>query len=194
MVKYSDGNLTTEEILGDSKKVEAALTMARDRFLKGKEFDVRKKANAITAYCFRNTVLENYHSEGFISDNEMKNTSIETSARVEYLIVVGRFDLMKPKDIFEFTFKMAYKNNVAKDLTKPMWTALKREADRHIATIQYMKANNPRLYELSLLWTWSGYAHYYDESIKFDGERLTDNPNKIAVGHQYNEPSPFLSS
>ena len=183
MVKYSDGNLTTEEILGDSKKVEAALTMARGRFLKGKGFDVRKKANAITAYCFRNTVLENYHSEGFISDSEMKNTSIETSARVEYLMVEDRFDLMKPKDIFEFTLKMAYKNNVVKDLTKPMWTALKREADRHIATIQYMKANNPPLYELSLLGTWSSYAHYYNESIKFDGERLTGDPNKIAVGH-----------
>ena len=160
MVKYSDGNLTTEEILGDSKKVEAALTMARGRFLKGKGFDVRKKANAIAAYCFRNAVLENYHSAGFISDKEMKNTIIETSARVEYLMVEDRFDLMKPKDIFEFTLKMAYKNNVVKDLTKPMWTALKREADRHIATIQYMKANNPPLYELSLLGTWSSYAHY----------------------------------
>ena len=96
-------------------------------------------------------MLEGYHSDGFISDNEMKNISIEASARIEYLLLEDRFDSMNPKDIFEFTFKTAYKNNVAKDLTKQMWATLKREADRHIAVIQYTKANYPSYYELFLL-------------------------------------------
>ena len=198
MTKHLDCRLIAkkalEKILEDPKKVEEEYGIARDKFLKGKDFDARKKANAITVYCFRDTVLEDYHSDGFISDNEMKNTSIETSARIEYLLLEGRFDSMKPKDIFEFTFKTAYKNNVAKDLTKQMWATLKREADRYITVIQYTKANYPSYYELFLLNTWRHHAHYYDESIKFDGKGLTDNPNKIVVGHQYGEPNPFLSS
>lgn len=145
----------------------------------------RKQANVMWNYCFRNTTLERYHGEGFITDNEMKNTSIETCARLEYLLLQGSFLRMKPKEIFLFTFKTAYQKHVEKDLGKGRWNWLSKEMCYGIQQIQSMMRDKPVFYECMV--TIKSLHSYFDEDIKFNGEKLTDDPNKIKVGHQYLE-------
>ena len=41
------------------------------------------------------------------------------------------------------------------------------------------------MYRAKLLTTWAMYARYYDEDIKFEGEKLTADPNTIPVGRQH---------
>lgn len=179
--ELSKGTAMTDDELKNS------LPILRSKFLKDKTFSIRKQANAITAKCFRNTVLEDYHCQGYITDNEMKNTSIETSARLEYLMLKGTFDTMKPKDIFAFAFEKAYNNHVKKALPKANLAALKKDSYKELESVIYMKNNKPVLYEGILLINFGFYASYYDENIKFDGKKLSDNPDKIKIGHQHKE-------
>jgi hypothetical protein len=165
-------------------EIDTALRYLEDQFLASGEFGARKQANAITAGCFRNTRLENFHSEGWISDKEIKNVNIETSARVEYLINSGGFDVMSPKEIFNFCFEETYKKHVDRKLRKPMWNALRTEAERNLQILKILKCDEPLMYRAKLLSTWAMYARYYDEKIKFDGEKLSDDPNSIPVGHR----------
>lgn len=167
------------------KKAKDALKTLSKQFLKGKEFSIRKQANAITVKCFRNTVLENYHCRAFIYDNEMKNLNIETSARIEYMLNNGTFDTKTPAQVFEFAFIRSYKHNVKKDLKKDMWKALKKESYEKIRNLQYAKKGIPNAYLASLLLEYGFYATYYDEDIKFNGKELTGDPNSIKVGHQH---------
>jgi hypothetical protein len=166
-------------------EIATALAYWEERFLKsGEQFDTRKQANAIVALCFRNTKLEDFHAGGYISDDEMKSLSIETSARIEYLMVSKLFDAMSPMEIFSFAFEVSYKIHVKKNLGKSMWKALGREAEANLATIQFLKANEALAYKAKLLGIWAIYAQYYNEDIKFDGHGLSADPNTIAVGNQ----------
>jgi len=73
-----------------------------------RQFTVRDEANAITAFCFRNTFLEDLHagkhSEEFvrdqtysrITDEEMKTLMIEASSKLEELL---KFRSQRP-DLF----------------------------------------------------------------------------------------------
>jgi len=48
-----------------------------------KEITPREEGNVITAYCFRNTVLEDYHAEGVpINNRKMKTLMIEASTKM----------------------------------------------------------------------------------------------------------------
>jgi len=126
-----------------------------------------------------------FHSEGWISDNEIKNVNIETSARVEHLIATDKFDSTVPKELFRFCFEASYKNHTTKELPKPMWRALRTEAERKLSTLQTLKQTDLFMYRAKLLTTWAMYARYYDEDIKFEGEKLTADPNTIPVGRQH---------
>ena len=47
------------------------------------EVTAREEANVMTAYCFRNTVLEDYHADGKpIDDKRMKKLMIESSTKL----------------------------------------------------------------------------------------------------------------
>lgn len=67
-------------------EIEGGMNKLMEKYtIKVKELDLRKQANAITASCFRNTILKDYHASGFISDAEMKNVNIETPDEQELL-------------------------------------------------------------------------------------------------------------
>lgn len=167
-------------------EIETAMTSLKAQFLRpGEEFGIRKQANSIVSFCFRNTKLEDFHAGGYISDNEMKNLSIDACARIEYLINSEHFQDMAPSEIFHFALEIPYKIHVEKDLRKPMWRALRMQAEARLSSVKFLKINNTSKYDLVLLNNWSIYARYYDEDIKFDGQCLSSDPNDIAVGHQW---------
>lgn len=168
------------------------MTVLKGQFLEpGEEFGTRKQANAIVAFCFRNTKLEDFHAEGYIDDNEMKNLSIDACARIEYLMNSEQFWSAQPQEIVSFALETPYKTHVERDLRKPMWRALRKQAETRLSSIQFLKANDLFKYEFTLFGNWWMYARYYNEDIKFDGERLTGDPNDVIVGHQcINESAP----
>jgi hypothetical protein len=170
----------------DETEISTALVYLKAQFLKpGETFDIRKQANAIVALCFRNTKLEDFHAEGYISDNEMKNLSIDACARIEYLLSAERFSDMLPSEIFSVAFETPYKTHVKRDLLKPMWKALRKQAQSLLQSVQSLKSNDISKYEVRLFGTWSMYARYYNEDIKFDGQHLSGDPNDVVVGHQF---------
>jgi hypothetical protein len=167
-------------------EIKTAMTFLKAQFLEpDDEFSIRKQANSIVAFCFRNTKLEDFHAEGFITDNEMKNVSINSCDRIEYLMNSERFWTMTLSEIFSFAFETPYKEHVRKDLRKPMWRALRKQAEARLSTVHFLKANDVLKYDFTLLGNWSMYARYYNEDIKFDGQHLSRDPNEIAVGHQW---------
>jgi hypothetical protein len=170
----------------DQAEIGTALVYLKAQFLKpGETFDIRKQANAIVARCFRNTKLEDFHAEGYISDNEMKNLSIDACARIEYLLSSERFSDMLPSEIFSLAFETPYKTHVKRDLRKPMWKALRKQSESLLHSVQSLKSKNLSSYEVTLLRTWSTYALYYNEDIKFDGQHLSGDPHNVVVGHQF---------
>jgi hypothetical protein len=163
----------------NQEELETAMAYLRAQFLKpGEEFGTRKQANSIVAFCFRNSKLEDFHAQDYILDNEMKNLSIDACARIEHLMNSERFQDMAPSEI-------PYKTHVGKDLRKPMWRALRKQAEARLSSVQRLQASDPFKYELTLFGNWSIYARYYNEDIKFDDQHLSGDPNDIAVGHQW---------
>lgn len=142
-------------------EIEAAMAQLKAQFLKpGEQFGTRKQANSIITLCFRNTKLEDFHAQGYIFDNEMKNLSIEACARVEYLMLSEQFQDMAPSDIFHFVFEGPYKTHVKKDLREPMWKALRKQTEARLSSLQLLKDSDPFEFELTLFGNWSMYARH----------------------------------
>jgi hypothetical protein len=174
----------TQDTLNDDKKLRKMLNEIKaQQKIKWKYPTARKQANSLWDFCFRNTEIENYHGDDYISDNEMKNVSIETCARIEYLIKKNRFFNMSAKEIFAFTFETAYKKYVKKTLPKSKWTVLRKQIIGGLANTLLMKKERPLLYET--VTTIKPVSSYYDGDIKFDGKKLTSDPDSVKVGHQY---------
>lgn len=159
-------------------------TAGRD-FMLAEKFGIRRQANAIVVLCLRNTRLEDFHAEGYISDEEMKNLSIEACARIEYLMDSNGFSAMPPPAIFDFAFQIPYGGYVEQDLGKPMWRALRKESERQLSLVKPLQSKASAKYKDLLFGMWRMYARCYNEDIKFDGKRLSRNPKTIAVGHQW---------
>ena len=64
------------------------------------EDDVRIEANRICAAAVRNTVLEDYHARGAITDREMKRLMIEVCSNLEFVLL--RRELMPRGEYMEW--------------------------------------------------------------------------------------------
>jgi hypothetical protein len=65
----------------------------------GSNFTLRDEANAITAFAFRNSFLEDLHER--ISQEEMKKLMIESSARLAELLSLKEKDFEKYQDVIK---------------------------------------------------------------------------------------------
>jgi hypothetical protein len=68
---------------------------------------------------------------------------------------------------------------------KPITERTRDKILERIKVNPHASAYNSEMIERMVAWA---QANERDKKIKFNGKELTDDPNKIVVGHQYTEP------
>lgn len=130
----------------------------------------REQANAITLYSLRNTILEDYHPK--VTQQEMKLTMIEASARIDFLLKERRFFKMPAEETFEFAFRRAITNNCKPRFTSTEWAALQVESIDKIHVLHSIHSKSRVEFGLFLIGQWYFGCQSWDYHSRFDGNKV----------------------
>ena len=137
--------------------------------------ELRKKANYLTHEWLRSSsTIERNHSKNKISQEEMRATMIEASARLDYLLRMhqphSQFLSLSDEYIFDFAFRPAIESNINWKPTKRDWESIEKHVSRRIDFNRVVASELPED-QWIIGYQWFG-GGSWDISVTFDGKTL----------------------